>query len=551
MRIIIVGGVAGGMSAATRLRRLSEKNEIIVLEKGPFVSFANCGLPYYLGGEIQDWHQLVLKTPEQLFQRFNLDIRVEHEVTGLNLANQEVTVKSVAGTEKMHYDRLLLSPGASPIVPKLAGVDLNRNDQFVLRGIPDLQKITAALKNQKSKKVAIIGAGAIGIEIAEALLKQGLQVSLIEAQDQLLLQLDLEMTTPLAQKLVGQGLHLYLAAQAQKITPDNQLELTNGQTVASDVIIFALGVRPATQLFTAAGLATAADGSLIVDEQYQTSAAKVYAVGDAILTKNQLTNQLQPFRLASPANRQGRQVADTIMGIKRKNQGNLGTSIVRVFDLAAAQTGLNEKQLQKLRIAYRCLHLRGNSHVTYFPGAQEISLKLLFDPKDGRLFGAQAVGGQGTARRIDVLTTAIKAGLTVADLPELELSYSPPFGSAKDPVNLIGYAAQNIVEKLSENVQWYQLAKLQKNGALLLDVREPAEIKAEGTYPQAENIPLEHLRASLDHLPTDRLIITACRSGQRSYLAERILRNHGFQVKNLDGGWLIYHAGITAWRKDF
>ncbi|WP_034993426.1 FAD-dependent oxidoreductase [Liquorilactobacillus vini] len=544
MRIVIIGGVAGGMSAATRLRRLSEENEIIVLEKGPFVSFANCGLPYYLGGEITDWQQLVLKTPADLHQRFNLDVRINHRVTAVDLTQQKLTIKTPDGIKQLHYDRLLLSPGASPIVPRMPGVDLTQQ-QFVLRGIPDLKKIVTALKQNNLKKIAVIGGGAIGIEVTEALLRQGDQVSLIEAQDQILAPFDLEMTAPLTAELRKHGAKLHLASKVTRILADNTLVLENNQQVASQAIIFALGVRPDTAIFQQAGLKTAVDGSLLVDEHYQTSAENVYAVGDAILTKNQLTQQAQPFRLASPANRQGRQVADAIMGLKRKNQGNIGTSIVRVFSQAAAQTGLNEKQLKKMGRNYRCLHLRGNSHVTYFPGAAAIKLKLLFDSENGAILGAQATGQSGIARRIDVLATAIKGHLTVNDLPELELSYSPPFGLAKDPVNLAGYAAQNVLEELSNNLQWYELAKYQAAGAYLLDIREPVEIQQNGAYPQAHNLPLDSLRDHLAELPTKRLIITACQSGQRSYLAERILRNHGFQVKNLDGGWLTYHDGMT------
>ena len=457
MRIIIIGGVAGGMSAATRLRRLSEENEIIVLEKGPFVSFANCGLPYYLGGEITDWQQLVLKTPADLHQRFNLDVRINHRVTAVDLTQQKLTIKTPDGIKQLHYDRLLLSPGASPIVPRMPGVDLTQR-QFVLRGIPDLKKIVTALKQNNLKKIAVIGGGAIGIEVTEALLRQGDQVSLIEAQDQILAPFDLEMTAPLTAELRKHGAKLHLASKVTRILADNTLVLENNQQVASQAIIFALGVRPDTAIFQQAGLKTAVDGSLLVDEHYQTSAENVYAVGDAILTKNQLTQQAQPFRLASPANRQGRQVADAIMGLKRKNQGNIGTSIVRVFSQAAAQTGLNEKQLKKMGRNYRCLHLRGNSHVTYFPGAAAIKLKLLFDSENGAILGAQATGQSGIARRIDVLATAIKGHLTVNDLPELELSYSPPFGLAKDPVNLAGYAAQNVLEGLSDNLQWYGIS---------------------------------------------------------------------------------------------
>ncbi|MCI1633872.1 MAG: FAD-dependent oxidoreductase [Liquorilactobacillus nagelii] len=547
MRIIIVGGVAGGMSAAARLRRLDETIEIIILEKGNYVSFANCGLPYYLGGEITDKAQLVIKTPAELQRRFNLDIRLNHEVVGLDSAAQEITVKNAQETKKMHYDRLLLAPGAHPIIPKFSGVDLTHS-QFTLRGIPDLEKIIVKLQQPAIKRIAVIGGGAIGLEITEALLKQKYQVALLEAQSQLLTSFDPEMSVLLAQELEKHGVKLHLNAKVAAIQPDNDLILADQTQVAADAIIFALGVRPDTACFTAAGLKSTNDGSLLVDENYQTSLQNVYAVGDAILTTNQLTGKLQPFRLASPANRQGRQAADAMLGYKRKNRGNIGTSIVRIFGLGAAQTGLNEKQLHQLKRPFNCLHLRGSSHVAYFPGAQPLSLKLLFEPDTGKIWGAQAVGngGENAARRIDILATAIKAGMTVNDLPELELSYSPPFGAAKDPVNLAGYAAQNLLEGLSENIQWHELSKYQKAGAYLIDVREPQEITANGAYPQAHNIPVDQLRERLNELPADKLLITACQSGQRSYLAERILRNHGFRVKNLDGGWLTYQAGMQA-----
>lgn len=540
MRVVIVGGVAGGMSAATRLRRLSEETEIIVLEKGPYVSFANCGLPYFVSGEISEREELILQTPDQLKRRFNIDVLVETEAVGIDRENKQVSIKSHGKEEQLSYDKLILSPGAAPLVPPIDGLAEARN-VYTLRNVPDVDKITAAIAEKQPKKAVVIGAGFIGLEMAENLKQSGLEVTIVEAAPQILPPLDREMAAFVENCLKAEGIAVYTGAAAESFKEEGQIiELGTGEKITSDFTILSIGVKPVNELAVAAGLATGLRGGIVVDENYQTNDPDIFAVGDAIIVNQQITNTEAMISLASPANRQGRQVADVISGMKRKNKGSICTAIVRVFDLAAASTGLNERQLTDLGIAYKAVHITAKSHAGYFPESQPITLKLIFDPVSGKLFGAQAVGKDGVDKRIDTLATAIKAEMTVMDLPELEFTYAPPFGSAKDPVNMIGYAALNIVEGLSDNLQFYELKEAQKAGAVFLDVRNPEELKNNGSIGEDINIPLDELRERVDELPKDKQIIVSCQSGQRSYLAERILKNNGFNVKNLDGAFQIY-----------
>lgn len=537
MKIVIVGGVAGGMSAATRLRRLMEDAEIVVLEKGPFVSFANCGLPYYVSGEIAERDALLVQTPASLNARFNLDVRPFHEVTKISPEKKTVTVKNEQGIFEETYDKLILSPGAKPLIPQMTGLTKAKN-VFSLRNVPDLDQIMHALEN-KPVKATVIGAGFIGLEMAENLKTRGLDVTVIEKAPHVLPPLDEEMAAFVQNKLIKKDIRVITGESAQSFSEEGKkIKLTNGEEVISDLTILSVGVRPENTLAEQAGLATGLGGGILVDEKYQTSQSDIFAVGDAIVVKQSISGEDALISLASPANRQGRQVADVIAGLPRTNRGSIGTAIVRVFDLAAAATGLSERTVKQLGLNYQVVHVSGKDHASYYPGASELTLKLIFDPKKGTIFGAQGVGANGVDKRIDILATAIKGDLTIFDLPELEFTYAPPFGSAKDPVNMLGYAAINLAEGISESIQWYQLKEEQQKRQLL-DVRNPKEL-ANGRFPDAINIPLNQLRERISELDPTQDYLVSCHSGLRSYIAERLLKQHGFNVKNLDGAFALY-----------
>lgn len=537
MKIVIVGGVAGGMSAATRLRRLMEDAEIVVLEKGPFVSFANCGLPYYVSGEIAERDALLVQTPASLNARFNLDVRPFHEVTKISPEKKTVTVKNEQGIFEETYDKLILSPGAKPLIPQMTGLTKAKN-VFSLRNVPDLDQIMHALEN-KPVKATVIGAGFIGLEMAENLKTRGLEVTVIEKAPHVLPPLDEEMAAFVQNELIKKDIRVITGESAQSFSEEGKkIKLTNGEEVISDLTILSVGVRPENTLAEQAGLATGLGGGILVDEKYQTSQSDIFAVGDAIVVKQSISGEDALISLASPANRQGRQVADVIAGLPRTNRGSIGTAIVRVFDLAAAATGLSERTVKQLGLNYQVVHVSGKDHASYYPGASELTLKLIFDPKKGTIFGAQGVGANGVDKRIDILATAIKGDLTIFDLPELEFTYAPPFGSAKDSVNMLGYAAINLAEGISESIQWYQLKEEQQKRQLL-DVRNPKEL-ANGRFPDAINIPLNQLRERISELDSTQDYLVSCHSGLRSYIAERLLKQHGFNVKNLDGAFALY-----------
>ncbi|MCB5955447.1 FAD-dependent oxidoreductase [Enterococcus sp. CWB-B31] len=542
MKVVVIGGVAGGMSAATRLRRLSEEAEIIVLEKGPYVSFANCGLPYYVSGEISEREELIVQTPEQLKRRFNIDVMVETEAIKIDRHHKTVQIDRNGKTEVISYDKLILSPGAEPLLPPISGLQ-DAENVYTLRNVPDVDKITEEIKTKQPEKAIVIGAGFIGLEMAENLKHLGLDVTIVEAAPQLLSPLDPEMAVFVENRLKEAGINVMTNAAVQEFKAKGKtLKLSNGKELTSDFTILSIGIKPVNKLAVEAGLEMGLRGGILVNEKYQTTDEDIFAVGDAIVVKQQISGTEAMISLASPANRQGRQVADVISNIDRKNKGSIGTAVVRVFDMAAASTGLNERQLKALNLNYKVVHIVAKSHAGYFPGSQPIILKLLFNPISGKIYGAQAIGKDGADKRIDILATAIKADLTVMDLPELEFTYAPPFGSAKDPVNMIGYAALNIVEGISDNIQFYELKEARKAGAVLLDVRNTEELKNNGSIGEDINIPLDELRTRLNELPKDKQIIVSCQSGQRSYLAERILKNNGFDVKNLDGAFQIYSA---------
>ncbi|EMF0269519.1 FAD-dependent oxidoreductase [Enterococcus hirae] len=540
MKIVIVGGVAGGMSAATRLRRLKEDAEIVVFEKGPYVSFANCGLPYYLSGEISERENLLVQTPESLAARFQLDVRPNHEVTAVYPDEKKVEVLSDGKKWQESYDVLLLSPGAKPVRPAISGLAEAKN-VYTVRNVPDIDMVMNALEEQP-KKAVVVGAGFIGLEMAENLKKRGLAVSIVELAPHVLPSLDEEMAVHIQNELIKQGVHVQTKRSVTAFEHGGkQLRLDNGTTIDSDLTILSVGVQPDSTLAKMAGLETGLRGGIVVNEHYQTSDPSIYAVGDAIVVKQQITGADALISLASPANRQGRQAADNIAGIVRNNRGSLGTSIVRVFDLAAASTGLTERMAQQANLPFSVVHVSGKDHASYYPEATDILLKLIFHPKTGEIYGAQGVGAKGVDKRIDSLATAIKGQLTIFDLPELEFTYAPPFGSAKDPVNMLGYVAMNVAEGLSETIQWHELPEALAQGKILLDVRNEGELQ-NGAFKDALNIPLNDLRCRLAELDREKEYIVSCHSGLRSYLAERILKQAGFHVQNLDGAFALYHA---------
>lgn len=540
MKIVIVGGVAGGMSAATRLRRLKEDAEIVVFEKGPYVSFANCGLPYYLSGEISERENLLVQTPESLAARFQLDVRPNHEVTAVYPDEKKVEVLSDGKKWQESYDVLLLSPGAKPVRPAISGLAEAKN-VYTVRNVPDIDLVMNALEEQP-KKAVVVGAGFIGLEMAENLKKRGLAVSIVELAPHVLPSLDEEMAVHIQNELIKQGVHVQTKRSVTAFEHGGkQLRLDDGTTIDSDLTILSVGVQPDSTLAKMAGLETGLRGGIVVNEHYQTSDPFIYAVGDAIVVKQQITGADALISLASPANRQGRQAADNIAGIVRNNRGSLGTSIVRVFDLAAASTGLTERMAQQANLPFSVVHVSGKDHASYYPEATDILLKLIFHPKTGEIYGAQGVGAKGVDKRIDSLATAIKGQLTIFDLPELEFTYAPPFGSAKDPVNMLGYVAMNVAEGLSETIQWHELPEALAQGKILLDVRNEGELQ-NGAFKDALNIPLNDLRCRLAELDHEKEYIVSCHSGLRSYLAERILKQAGFHVQNLDGAFALYHA---------
>ncbi|MFF0815580.1 FAD-dependent oxidoreductase [Rhodococcus sp. NPDC003318] len=543
MKVVIVGGVAGGMSAATRLRRLNEDAQIVVFERGAHVSFANCGLPYYAGGVIEDRAALLLQTPESLAARFGLDVRVRTEVTSIDTVARTVTARDLAtGAEHVEtYDELVLSPGASPVVPDLPGA----SRALVLRDVEDVDRLVAAL-DSTARTAVIVGAGFIGVELAENLRRRDLDVTVVELADQVLAPLDPEMATPVAEKLRANGIRLEFGTGVVSVGAD-EVTLADGRTLSADIVVTAIGVRPESGLAVAAGIVTGPGGGIAVDETMRTSAAHVYAVGDAVEKVDALSGEPGLVPLANPANRQGRLVADVISGLPVRPRPVVGTAIVGVFSLMAAAVGWNEKRLRAAGRPYRAIHTHPQSHAGYYPGAQGMSLKLLVDPDSDAILGAQGVGGDGVDKRIDVIATAMVGGITASELADLELAYAPQFGSAKDPVNMLGYIADNLRTGTADTVQWHELDSVVDDGATLVDVRTPAEFSA-GSIPGAVNIELDALRARADELPAGDIVVH-CQVGQRGHTAARILRQLGRDVRNLDGGyrtWLTGQAHAAA-----
>lgn len=543
-KIVIVGGVAGGATAAARLRRIDEEAEIVLFERGEFVSFANCGLPYYIGEVIEQRRKLMVQTVEGLNKRFKLDIRNLTEVVNINREQKTVSVKHVItdDTYEEAYDILLLSPGAKPRVPKWPGLN-EANNAFTLRNIPDTDKIKDFVDNQKPEHCVVVGAGFIGLEMTENLVERGVKVTIIQSGNQVMNPLDIEMAAIVEQHLIEKGVELIIGDVVQSVSDNGKtLILTSGKRITTDMMILSIGVEPENHLVVEAGLAVGNRGGIQVNEYLQTSDESIYAIGDAIEVVDFINENPAMIPLAGPANRQGRIVANNIIrGNVEKYPGTLGTAIAKIFDLDVASTGNNEKTLKKLGKAYEVVHIHPACHATYYPGSSQIALKLIFDRETGKIFGAQAVGKDGVDKRIDIIATAIKGGLTVHELTELELAYAPPFASAKDPVNYAGYVASNIIDEGMETVQWHEIDEIITDGGLLIDVRNPQE-RDNGYISGSRCIPLDELRDHLDELPKDQTMYVSCQVGLRGYLAARILEAYGFKVKNLDGGWKTYSA---------
>lgn len=534
MRIVIVGGVAGGMSAATRLRRLNAEAEIIVIEKSGHVSYANCGLPYYVGGVIEEESALLLQTPESLHARFRLDVRVNTEVIGINTVKKTIEIKNLDShsTNEIDYDKLILSPGASPVVPPIPGIER----AMTLRTVEDVEKIAARV-GAKPKSAVVIGGGFIGVEIAENLIHKGIQTSLVEATDQVLMPLDPELATLVSKEMTKNGVKLHLGTSVTGIGTDN-VELSNGNIVSAEIVILAIGVRPEIGLAKTAGLAIGTRNGIKVDEFNRTSDENIYAVGDAAEKTDALDGNATLVPLANLANRHGRVVADHITGRSIRPVKTIGTAIVKVFDLTIATTGWNEKKLKAAQHSYQSIHTHPSSHAGYYPDAQQMSLKLIFDPTTGEILGAQGVGREGVDKRIDVIATAIRGGITAPELADLELAYAPPFSSAKDPVNMLGYVAENIFSGLVKVAQWDEVEKYVEDGYTLLDVRSVSEC-GRGIIPGAINIPVDEIRERQSEISNKKLLVN-CQVGQRGHTASMLLRELGYSPVNLDGGYLTW-----------
>lgn len=594
LKVLIVGGVAGGASAAARLRRLDETAEIIVFEKGEYISYANCGLPYYIGEVIKKKERLIVQTPENMRKRFNIDIRVNSEVISIDRKSKTVEVLDRSNNRiyTESYDRLILSPGAEPVKPRLGGVDSQR--VFTLRDIPDTYRIKDFIDNSRPENAVIVGAGFIGLEMAENLHERGIRVTIVELSDHVMGPLDPDMAAFVHQYLRSKGISLYLKNGVSEFVPDGErigVKLSDGRLLPADMVILAVGVRPNVKLAAAAGLKLGKSGGIAVDEFMQTSDPDIYAVGDAVevqdfmgtvlknvatggraasgekaaavdeASDNAATMRAEPGKepgtepgtepvrtvlvpLAGPANKQGRIAADNICGRNVKYNGTQGTSIVKLFDMTVAQTGLNEKRLKEMGADYEKSFTYSLSHAGYYPGSTPMTIKLLFEKTDGTILGAQIVGYDGVDKRIDVIATAIRAGMTVFDLQELELSYAPPFSSAKDPVNIAGFVASNLLKGDVSIYHWDEIGDLDRTRALLLDVRTKAEFSL-GTINGAVNIPLDELRERIGELPADKSIYVFCQVGLRGYIAARMLMGRGFaSVKNLNGGYLVYNTII-------
>ncbi len=542
MKTVIIGGVAGGASAAARLRRLDEKSNIIILERGDYVSFANCGLPYYIGGAITDKNNLTLQTPESFRARFNIDIRVNSEALKIDSKAKTIEVKNLKTGESYteSYDNLILSPGAEPIRPSIEGAD---NDiVFTLRNIPDTLKIKQYIENAKPKSAVVVGGGYIGVEMAENLKEAGLKVSIVELADHLIAPLDFDMAADVHRYIKTKGIALYLN-NGIKAIDGHTVILQNGK-IDADMVIMSVGVRPETVLAQDCGIKTNQRGSIIVDENMKTNIPDIYAVGDAVEVEDFITKSPAFIPLAGPANKQGRIAADNIAGFDSKYNGTQGSAVLKLFDMTVATTGLNEKAAKSAGIDYDKTYTYSGSHASYYPGASNMSIKALWDKKTLKILGAQIVGFDGVDKRMDVIAAAIRFGAKITDLTNLELCYAPPFGSAKDPVNMLGFVAENITTGKVKQFFWHDVERLPRDGSVtLIDVRTVTEV-SRGKIDGFINIPLDSLRERIGEIPKDKPVYVHCHSGLRSYIAYRILVGNGYDCFNLAGGWRLYESVI-------
>lgn len=543
MKTIIIGGVAGGASAAARLRRLDEKAEIIILEKGEFVSFANCGLPYYIGGEITDREELTLQTPESFKARFNIDVRIFNEAVKINPEENIITIKNLQSGESYteKYDNLILSPGAEPIIPNIKGME--SANVFTLRNIPDTLKIKHYIDTEKPESAVVIGGGYIGVEMAENLAKAGLDVSIVELADHLIAPLDFDMAADVHRYIKEKGIKLFLNNGVTAFE-HNRILLQKGE-INADMVIMSVGVRPETAIAKECGIETNSRGSIIVDSKMHTNIPNIYAVGDAVEVKNFITNAPSFIPLAGPANKQGRIAADNIAGYKSEYTGTQGSAVLKLFDMTVATTGLNEKSAQENKIDYDKAYIYSSSHASYYPNGNMMSIKALWDKKSLKIIGTQITGFDGVDKRMDVIASAIRFGGKITDLTQLELCYAPPFSSAKDPVNMLGFTAENIISGKIKQFFWNEVETLPRdNSVTLLDVRTVTEFKR-GKIDGFINIPLDSLRARIDEIPKDKPVYVHCHSGLRSYIACRILQGNGYDCYNLAGGWRLYESVIN------
>lgn len=545
MKVVIIGGVAGGATAAARLRRLDENAEIVILERSGFVSYANCGLPYYIGGVIKKRSKLTLQTPQSFKRRFNIDVRVQNEVVGIDRASKIVSVKNLGNGNVYNesYDKLILSPGAKAVIPEWEGA--TGKNVFTLRTVENTFDIDNFISTQNPSKAVVVGGGFIGLEMAENLMHKGIEVTLIQRSGQIMPPLDFDTACTLNAYAKTKGLDIRYYTQIVKVEDGEgkkTVYLSDGSKLESDFVVLAIGVQPDTHLAKEAGLALGIKDSILVNPFMQTSDPDIYAVGDAVQVKNIVTGEDALIPLAGPANRQGRIAADNIAGLVSEYKGSQGSSVMKFFDVTVASTGINEKTAQKANIDYGKVVQSSASHATYYPGAKDILLKVLYDNKDGRILGAQAIGQDGVEKRMDVLATAIRAKMTADDLAELDLCYAPPYSSAKDPVNMAGYVIQNILSGAVKQHHWHDVKDLVgKDNIILLDVRTKEEFD-EGHFEGAVNIPVDELRNRTDELDKSKRIYVNCYSGLRSYVACRMLAGKGFDCSNLSGGYMFFDS---------
>lgn len=543
MKVIIVGGVAGGASAAARLRRLDEKAEIIILERGDYISFANCGLPYFIGGEITDKRLLTLQTPESFKARFNIDVRVNNEAITIDKDRKVVVVKDRIKEEvyEESYDKLILSPGAEPIRPSINGID--SDTVFTLRNIPDTYKIKDYVDNNKPSSAVVVGGGYIGVEMAENLKKAGLEVSIVELADHLIAPLDIDMAADVHRYIKSKGIKIYLNNGVKEID-GRKIILQKGE-IEADMIIMSVGVRPETVFIKDSGITLNDRGSIVVDSHMQTNIEDIYAVGDAIEVKEYVSGNPAFIPLAGPANKQGRIAADNVCGLDSCYTGTQGSAVLKLFDMTVATTGLNEKTAKAAGIDYEKTYTYSASHASYYPGAKNMSIKAIWDKDSLKILGAQIVGYDGVDKRMDVLATAIRFGAKITDLTNLELCYAPPYGSAKDPVNMLGFVAENIVTGKIKQFFWDEVDRLPRDGRVtLLDVRTKTEV-SRGKIDGFIHIPLDSMREHLEEIPKDKPVYVHCHSGLRSYIACRILQGNGYECYNLAGGYRLYESVIN------